>query len=82
MEHILRSDYRIINGIFMAVAYHVDLSIHNMVFDDDRLVALTKLGPFVNSIREHKAEDEYLAQTFGTEIVDALKEFAKAKEKV
>lgn len=82
MDHILRSDHQVINGIFMAIAYHVDLSVHNMVYDDERKVILTKMGPFVRSIREYRPYDETVLRTYGNDVFTALEEFAKAKEKV
>lgn len=82
MHHILNSGHRVINGIFMAVSYHTDLSVHHMVYDDERNKVLSKMGPFVMYIREFAPTDEQIAEIYGTEVSTALMEYSKAKEKV
>lgn len=75
--NIICSHHKIINDIFMAVSYHTDLSVHRLMYDFDRKVAITQMGPFVRQLIEYNPDDIILKNIFGSEVFNALTEHTK-----
>jgi hypothetical protein len=80
MNSIIVSSHRVVNGLFMAVAYHVDLSVRKMIYDNDRNIVVSHLGTMVNAITEHKVDDTKLEEFYGNEVVTALRNFVLPKK--
>jgi len=76
MDEIVVSDFKVLNGIFMAISYHKNLLTYRLVYDNDRKVAVSHVGKVAKSILEYKVDDANIAKIYGTNVSDALIEFS------
>lgn len=68
----MRSDYIIAKGIFIALSYHMGGVIYSMIYDNDRNVCVSEIGPVLKFVEEFALDSPKLVGYYGEEIRDAL----------
>ena len=66
-KHIIVADFSIVNDVFIAVAYHTDLMIFRMMYDNETEMITSMMGPFGKTPEKFPITDIRLIEYLGHE---------------
>lgn len=78
-KHIIVADFSIVSDVFIAVAYHTDLMIFRMMYDNETEMITSMMGPFGKTPEKFPITDNRLIEYFGHEVHDELIKYIVSK---
>lgn len=76
----MRADYVVANGVFIALSYHMDGVVYSLIYDSDRKVCVSEIGPILKYIEEFELDSPKLLGYYGEKVRDALVAFKETQD--
>ena len=78
-KHIIVADFSIVSDVFIAVAYHTDLMIFRMMYDNETEMITSMMGPYGRVIETFTIDDPRVIEYFGTNISESLSKYIECR---